>query len=245
MSNKRWILSLGSLLFAVVTSPTWAQSNPITAGPNMGSPQNPVHIQVDWDSSQDHWRVDEELIFDPHAPPMEKWFMTPPTSPTNPYPPGTAFPVWENFLLHPLSLAVLDWHEVIHTPGWEWRYYEYNPDPTDPNYEPLITRDGAPWPWKHQPPPATGGDPATMLWVEFPPIEPGHILDVHKWLVWMGDPNPGGIPNTNWGDNMDDQGNTLDESMIAVWEYPTPEPSSILLVALGALALAGVRRRRA
>ena len=149
MSNKRWFLSLGVLLLVVVASPAWAQTVPITAGPNMGSTQDPVHITVPWDDTQDHWQIDEDLIFDPNAPPMEKWFLTPPTLPENSYPPGTAFPVWENFFIVPgASQPVLDWHEEIHTPGWEWRWNDDGSGlPTV--QDPLITRDGLPWPWKH------------------------------------------------------------------------------------------------
>ncbi len=95
----------------------------------------------------------------------------------------------------------------------------------DPNTESLITRDGDPWPWTFiEPPPGTDPDPA-WLWVEFPPIGPGHVLDIHKELVWVGTDN-----NSVWGDGILDNGTTFDESMISVWEYPTiPEPSTLLL----------------
>lgn len=242
MNAKRWLVLLVALVVVVTCAPAFAQVP--ASGPNMDPTLTPRHISVEFFPStleDSHWFLEDELVFDPHAPPMEKWFQSPVLTPSNPLLPGDGFPVWENFLIVPPSLSVLDWHEVIHTPGWEWRYSEYDPNPTDPNYHPLITRDGIPWPWQPQLPMPPGSDPNTMIWAEFPPIDPGHVLDIHKQLVWMGDPNNG---NTKWGDGTNDDGTvTIPEQMITVWEYPTPEPSTLALVVLGALALVGVRRR--
>jgi len=208
------------------------------------------------------------LIADPSAPPMDKWFMTPsgicdpsfncecfPNSICEPpdltaagsiggsaiLEPGWGAPVWENFLVYPgdstfpESPAITDWHEHIHEPGWEWVVPQ--PGATNPS---LITRDGEPWPWEFIDPPAgTTRDPSA-LWVKFPPIGPGHILDIHKELVWRGTPD-----NTFWGDQVLDNGEPYEEYMVSVWEYPTiPEPSTLVLGALASLGLTVLQRQR-
>jgi hypothetical protein len=63
--------------------------------------------------------------------------------------------------------------------------------------------------------------------VIFDAIETGHILDIHKGLLWVGTPE-----NPIWGDSPD-------ELAILVREYPTPEPSSWMLAAVGMTMLVG------
>jgi hypothetical protein len=216
-----------------------------------------------------HWQIGDPnngipLFADPSAPPMDKWFLTPsdscdaidicecsPASVCDTVSatiggsailgPGWGAPVWENFFVyqggHPdfpnPSPAITDWHEHIHEPGWEWAI------PPQTATESLITRDGEPWPWKFIDPPAGTAPNPAWLWVEFEPIGPGHVLDIHKELVWRGTPG-----NTYWGDGVLDDGNPYDETMIAVSEYPTiPEPSSFALTALGLLGI-GYRRQK-
>ena len=72
------------------------------------------------------------------------------------------------------------------------------------------------------------------IWVEFAPINPGEVLDVHKALLFVGTPT-----NRIWGDATDGS-----EDFIRVIEYPTPEPATVGLLALGAVAAAARRRRR-
>jgi len=80
-------------------------------------------------------------------------------------------------------------------------------------------------------------DPS-KIWVEFPPIFPGEVLDVHKALLWVGTPG-----NRVWGDFYSDDGGTfIDESFIRVIEYPTPEPATAGLLLLGMVLAAGRRR---
>ncbi len=216
----------------------------VTSGFNLAGPSTTV--PVDYDSVNGHWHLQADLVFDHAAGPMGKVFRSP-TQVTGapilldafqPFPQ----PLWEEFFLvqgfpggPPSSRPVSDWHEEILTPGWEW---VLPGDARFPNLFPpgesLITRDGQPWQWQHQPHP--GGPDPTKLWVEFPPIDPGHVLDVHKALLWVGTPD-----NRVWGDGTRNDGTVIDESSIRVREYPTPEPATLGLVALGAVAL--LRRR--
>ncbi len=175
------------------------------------------------------------LQFEPDGTPITKFFETPlypngepvQISALQPLP----FTIWENFQLFPgtTDIAVTDWHEQIVTPGWEWVL------PGDPRFpglfpanDSLITRDGLPWPSTVIP----SMDP-TQLSVEFPPIGPGHVLDVHKALLWVGTET-----QQDWTGGPNQAG-------IVVIEYPTPEPSSFLLAAFGLAGLwAWARRRR-
>ena len=270
-----------SLLFCFAST-TLATIGPITAGQNGTGPGEHLIVPyvgtgVPCDSTSEyafcttdpvlgvgHWVLGDpnhpiELIADPTAPPMDKWFLSPTdicpdwsvcdssnTSNGLPsvLPPGWSAPVWEYFLVWPggdppfpnPSPAITDWHEHIHEPGWEWIV------PTEGSLDPpLITRDGEPWPWTfvETPPPGTEPNPG-WLWVEFPPIGPGHVLDIHKKLVWVGTDN-----NSVWGDGILDNGELNDETMIRVWEYPTiPEPSTLLLGTLAATGFIGAQRRR-
>jgi hypothetical protein len=187
-------------------------------------------IEVGYLPDPGHWQLQVDLIFDPQAPPMVKHFKSPqfPTGAPilldaeQPFPQ----PLWEEFLIVD-GPPVIDWHELIRTPGWEWRV----PDPNDPAQS-LITKNGQPWPSQS----TSMGNPAT-LWVDFPPILPGEVLDVHKALLWVGTEN-----NRIWGDNALNDGTAIDESFIRVIQYPTPEPTSALLLCLGLVALLINRR---
>lgn len=216
-----------------------------TAGFNLDAEPSQPPIFVEWNGPMEAWMLQIDLIFDPSAGPMAKHFQSPLGATggpilldsSQPFPQ----PLWEEFLILPppgkRGIPVTDWHQEIHTPGWEWvlpgdaRF----PGLFPPN-ESLITRDGQPWPWAPIPMPTT--DPS-KLWVEFEPIEPGHVLDVHKALLWVGTPG-----NQIWGDGMDDAGALFDESFIDVWQYPTgiPEPTTLGLLSLGLLACWGRRR---
>jgi len=230
--TSRWTPALAAAVgLCLATTATGAPAG-LIAGNNLGvAPSGP--ITVPWDSTNLNWVLNMDLVFDPSAGPMTKLFQSPmgPTGgpiqldATQPFPQ----PVWENFFLDPdRSLPVSDWHEHVLTPGWEWVI-----DPSGV----LITINGDPIPWKHQPMPDGTVTPPHMLWVEFDPIPPGNILDVHKQLLWVGTPG-----NRIWGDGVDDAGNSVDERFIEVLEYPTPEPGSLAIFGLGVLALA--RRRR-
>jgi hypothetical protein len=180
------------------------------------------------------------MIYNPTAPPMEKHFQSPlgPTGGPILLDAQQPFPqvLWEDFLIIPeFPFPVEDWHEEILTPGWEWvtpgdsRFPSLFP----PNSS-LITRNGLPHSWSPIPmdPPMPN-----KLWVQFPPIFPGEVLDVHKALLWVGTDG-----NRIWGDQTLNNGSPFPEQFIRVIEYPTPEPGTA-----GALGLAGaiamLRRR--
>jgi hypothetical protein len=215
----------------------------VISGPNVGAAPSQPPIEIPWDATTNSWFLNYELIVDPLAGQMGKHFLS------RPGPTGVPliidalqpFPqiVWENFIISPSARAlrtpVTDWHEEIHTPGWQWVTPAQRPD-LFPTGQTLITRNGLPWP--SQPIPMDPADP-TKLWVEFPPIQPGRILDIHKALLWVGTEG-----NRFWGDNMNDAGLPVEERFIDVWEHPTiPEPATAVLLCLGALAFLFQRRR--
>lgn len=224
--------------------PAAAQRPVVTAGANMDIDFN-QEIAVGYSGFVGSYFLGMDLIHDPGAGPMVKLFEAPVTDTldrilldaTLPNPQ----PIQEEIsVLAPgpdglVSVAVSDWHEHIMTDGFEWvlpgddRFPALFPVGTS-----LITRNGEPHPWQFSPTPADHGPDA--LWVEFPPVQPGEILDVHKALLWVGTPG-----NRIWGDDVLDDGTAVDESVIRVWEYPTPEPSSGSLLALGALVLIMLR----
>jgi hypothetical protein len=105
-----------------------------------------------------------------------------------------------------------DWHEHILTPGWDWV------QPT------LFMANFAP-------PPGlstvfTPGTPSVGGAVDFyfNPLAPGTLLDIRKTLQYTGTPG------------------VAFNGTIQIAEYPTPEPATLSLLALGGLA---VLRRRA
>ncbi len=258
-TTKNWsLVALIGLVFGtVLNGAAQAQIPRIFSGPNdaIVSPATAPLIvyPVDFDPTELSYKFEAELIFSPFAPPMTKFFQSPfTTDPAVPNPTPILidglqpfpFPVWEDFHLVPPDSAggpssgpVTDWHEEILTPGWEW----VRPD--DPRVtaglpgfqglfppgQTLITRDGGPWP--SEPIPHPGGPDPTKIWEKFEPILPGETLDIHKALLWVGTPG-----NRIWGDGVDDAGNMISEDGIVVLEYPTPEPGTFSLLALGLLA---------
>ena len=226
-----------ALLALCLSTHTASAQTAIVSGYNMTADPGPS-IPIPYSPGAPGWLFQAPLLFDPTAPPMTKVFESP-FSPTGgpilldsqqPFPllvsefysllgglPGT-----------PDGKPVSDWHERILTPGWAW---VVPGDPTFPDLFPpgtsLITRDGEPWPSVPLPNP----DPASVD-VVFPPIVPGHVLDIHKALLWVGTDT-----QRIWGDDPGETG-------IIVVEYPTPEPSSFVLGAFGLAGLATWHWRR-
>jgi hypothetical protein len=200
-------------------------------GPPISVPFNPT--------GGGQWFVQATLLFVPEAPPMIKEFDSPRL-------PTGAPAVLDALQPQPILVTefytiagnagtpfsgkpVTDWHEKILTPGWQWvtpgnpLFPGLFPDGTS-----LITRDNQPWP-------SVPLDPAidpTAVNVLFPQIDIGHVLDIHKALLWVGTDT-----QRFWGDDQT-------ESIIRVIEHPTPEPSSFVLAVVGLAALAVLRARR-
>ncbi|MEM9352760.1 MAG: PEP-CTERM sorting domain-containing protein [Planctomycetota bacterium] len=257
MRYRCLVVFSGLFLTAVWSGTAVAQIPQISSGPNTAILPPLVQYPVDFDPDLLTYNFEADLIFSPFLPPMTKFFPAPyrpdPTGGTSPIVLDPAqplpFPVWEDFHLvpgtpggPPSSGPVSDWHEEILTPGWEWvrpddpRVLAGEPgfDGLFPAGQTLITRNGQPW--DSQPIPHPGGPDPTKIWEKFPPIFPGETLDIHKALLWVGTPD-----NEIWGDGVDNAGNTIIEEGIVVLEYPTPEPGTFSLLALGVFA--GVCRR--
>jgi hypothetical protein len=199
----------------------------IVAGGNFGATTS--LIDVPYQSGAVNYEVNERIILDPSAGLIEKHFASPPS----PIDASQSIPlvIAENFSIvsegPPTPRPVTDWHEAIFTKGWRW-YLPGDPgsDSVFPPGTTLITRDGQPWDSTIVPNPNP-----VLLNTVFAPIDPGHILDVHKALLWVGEG-----ANTIWGDDPS-------EMFIEVREYPTPEPASIVLAAVAAALVALARKR--
>jgi len=235
---------LAAVVLVASSAPAFAEL--VIAGANLEANVN-HELNVPFRGFTGEWVLEAELAHNPDAGPMIKRFEAPVTDipghrilldANQPRP----FVVHEDFQLLDgdlRSLAVSDWHEVVLTPGWQW---VLPGDDRFPNLfadnQSLITRNGQPHPWEHIP----GISPieqGTRVDVKFPAIQPGDVLDVHKALLWVGTPD-----NTIWGDDsLDALTVVYDESSIRVWEYPTPEPATAVMLAFGSLALLGRGRR--
>lgn len=225
MLRSKSFVALFSGIILSFAGAAWGQTSAsAVSGFNPNAPRTP--IDVAWEG--EHWHLLVDLIFDPGSGFMEKSFETPNIGTL--IQPGQTFPLWEEFQLldnpnYPVPIPVSDWHEELLTPGWIWGEIPG---------ESLITKNGQPWPWQPIPMPP---DPS-KIWVEFPPIFPPDILDVHKLLIWQGTAD-----NSIWGDGINDDGSIMiDESVIRAIEYPTPEPATAALLCLGTLAILGRRR---
>lgn len=240
MRSQLSILSLG--LVAALATPSLAAM--VVSGANHNVDFNP-EIDVFYNNLAGQYIIDMDLVHDPNAGPMIKHFHLPTTETGDtillyqdqPHP----LKIREDWYIvdaddsatHTVSEPVSDWHEHFITPGFTWVIPGHS-EFTDlfPDQPSLITKNGEPHPWWHAPDIALLG----RIDVEFPAIEPGNVLDIHKAILWVGTSD-----NSVWGDNMLDDGTFLDERTIDVWEYPTPEPASAVLLSLGCLAM--LRRR--
>ncbi len=231
----------------VICSPrASAQTSSVTAGGNMEIDFN-EELPVSYSSFVGAYFIDVELIHDPGAGPMIQRFETPTTDTNNRILLDAAQPapqlVWGDYRIAetspggpPISEPVHGWYAEIMTEGWEWVL------PDDPGFpssipldDPLITRDDVPHPASF---PAPGAEPHEF-WVEFPPVNPGETLGIHKALLWVGTTG-----NSIWGDDLLDDGTPFNESLISVWAHPTvPEPSTWAMLLLGAIFCAALRRR--
>lgn len=225
--SQAWFVSAAFFAVAMAAAST-ASAQPTVTGGNFSAPSD--QIDVPWIGAPfQKYQTGGRIIFDPSAGPIIKHFESPPTLlvASQPFP----LVIDESFTLveegTPTPRPVSDWHEAIFTKGWTW----YLPgDPGSEGWFPegtsLITRDLLPWNSTVLPNPNN-----LILDMVFDPIDPGHIIGIHKALLWVGTDT-----DTVWGDDPD-------ETFIEVREYPTPEPGSVVLAGLAALLLAVVRKR--
>ena len=241
------IVAVATQLPTICSTPVSAQTQLVTSGANMDIDFN-EEIDVPYSGFVLAYFLDVNLIHNPSAGPMFKNFQSPITDTGDrivldalqPFPQ----PVTENFFLIPtlapiLTSPVSDWHEEVVTQGWEWVLPGDSRFPDlFPSGQSLITKNGNPHPWRFPPMPAV--HEPNKLWVEFPQIEEGNTLDIHKALLWVGTQD-----NRLWGDDTLDNGTFFDESVIRVREYPTiPEPGAIWLFAVAAVFTFFASKRR-
>lgn len=222
----RFLILAGTALFVSPASTILAQT--VTGG-NFGAPTTVINVPYGPGAGNSVYSVGERIIFDPTAGLLEKHFASPHNQSGQPLPidaaSATPLLISEEFTIvnqgTPTPRTVSDWHEAILTKGWTWYL------PTDPGSSAwfpegttLIDRDLQPWNSSVVP----TSNPL-LLNIDFDPITPGHFLSVHKALLWVGNG-----ANTVWGDDPD-------ETFIEVREYPTPEPGTIVLSAVGAVLL--------
>ncbi|MBI4578311.1 MAG: PEP-CTERM sorting domain-containing protein [Planctomycetes bacterium] len=155
----------------------------------------------------------QTVVLDPNGPPWRKHLTDPLGGPF------TAAP-FQPFYLHE-SLVIgptqpwTDWHEKILTPGWEWVV----PTPTPP----MFFANGVPAPGLSTV--YTPGSPGgSTLDFYFNSLPPGTKIEIRKLLQYT------------------DATGVAFQGVVEIEEYPTPEPASIGLLALGGIAL--LRRRR-
>lgn len=104
-----------------------------------------------------------------------------------------------------------DWHEHILTPGWEW----VQPTVFFANFAPPPGLNTVITPGTM----TTGG----KVDFTFSPLAPGTLIDIRKTLQYVG------------------VSGTVFTGKIEIAQFPTPEPTSLVLLALGGLAM--IRRR--
>jgi hypothetical protein len=216
----KWHLAAVVLVLAATTS-VWAQ---IPASGDYNNPgQQTYH---DMDTGIPGWQIGTrdnpvDVILDPNAGPWIKNLVGPDGGPV------PADETCGQITGAPCSYTLTEWihiagrgswtdfHEEVLTPGWNISGFMSRADnePISGLTNMLMDTDG----FTH------GG----AVWWFFDPLPPSTVLKFQKTLTWVGDPNtPGNLFN----------------GIIQVAQYPTPEPASAALVALGATML--VLRRK-
>jgi len=162
-------------------------------------------------------------ILDPSGTPQvvvrdplgQPWYKDLVTTPGVAVLPGSVFKVHELLVIGG-NLSWGDWHEQILTPGWEWL----------PASSLLANSLPAPG-LTVSTTPGTSSLGGSIDYT-FGTLGPGTVIDIYKSLVYSGTGLPAPTPPFF--------------GSIRVAEYPTPEPATLSLLALGGVAL--LRRSR-
>jgi hypothetical protein len=133
---------------------------------------------------------------------------------------GDTFTIHERLVISG-TLPWTDWHEQILEPGWEWV----------PSAPPLdFQANGATAPGLSNV--VTPGTPTQGGSIDFyfNSLAPGTDIDIFKTIAYTGAGLP--VPTPPF------------QGHIRMFEFPTPEPGTTALMAIGGLALVPRRRRR-
>ncbi len=125
--------------------------------------------------------------------------------------PGQMFGLSESLYIQG-NLSWMDWHEEILTPGWEW---------APPS---VFLANGLPAPGLNITYTLGNSTHGGTIGFDFSPLPPGTKIDIRKQLQYVGGADGTAFFGT-----------------VQVAQYPTPEPASVGLLALGSLL--ALRRR--
>jgi hypothetical protein len=208
-------LILTSLVISALAAPAALAQGVGNLGSLPTQFQSPVPIagwSVDSGNAASPW---VPVQISPTGPQWVKTFSAPNGQPFTAFP-GQTFTLQELLVIAP-PLSWTDWHEHILTPGWDW-------------VQPTVFLANVPPPGLSPPPGLTTvytpGNLSTGGTVDFyfNPLAPGTLIDIRKTLQYNG---PAGA---------------IFNGTLQIAEYPTPEPASLVMLAVGGLL---VRRRRA
>ena len=243
---KAKFIVLAAAISLLIAPAAWASGIAAGIGPGSDTQHSGNILGID---------IVHTFYIDPNGPPWTKTIDI--EIPPDGLQQGTIIPLHEQLIIIPPPagtplLPLWDWHEIIHTPGWEWALPNaQTPPPSlvvhnriDPSRNlpiEVIGEIGADLDLTNQH--VDSFFPQNAVW--FDPIEPhpfplpDDALDIWIWkhLVYRGQfipADPTGIPTF---------------TRVQLWEHPTtiPEPTSMVLAACALLGLLahGHRRRKA